>query len=240
MMAHVSSLPGRLPTRTCAPTTARRPRSSRSASTSPRPSSAGVPNHLPTSQITFDKFYVIAHASRVIDQMRRIEQKLNPNLKGKRWVLLNGRTALTLALSTVVDGKLEEMTTTRTARVWQYPKELRDILTPKQPNVERLLLNRWCSNILRSKVEPMKKVAEMVRNHLEAILAWGHLAADLRVPRGNQWTLPGCEAQSSWVQTLPHHLHGHLHDRRQALLLAYQPLRHRIADSFFNGARRDD
>jgi len=40
------------------------------------------------------------------------------------------------------------------------------------PNVARLLLNRWCSNVLRSKVEPMKEVAQMIRNHLEGILAW--------------------------------------------------------------------
>ena len=64
------------------------------------------------------------------------------------------------------------MTTTRTARAWHYRGQLRDILTRKQPNVVHLLLNRWCSNVLRSKIEPMKEVAEMVRSHLEGILAW--------------------------------------------------------------------
>ena len=44
----------------------------------------GVSEHLPNAHITFDKFHVIAHASKAIDKMRRIEQKLDPGLKGKR------------------------------------------------------------------------------------------------------------------------------------------------------------
>ena len=104
--------------------------------------------------------------------MRRIEQKLDPSLKGLRWVLLKDRGKLTAAQHTELDGLLARMTTTRTARAWHYREQLCDILTRKQPNVVHLLLNRWCSNVLRSKVEPMKEVAEMVRSHLEGILAW--------------------------------------------------------------------
>ncbi|EQD32946.1 ISXoo13 transposase, partial [mine drainage metagenome] len=121
--------------------------------------------------ITFDKFHVIAHASeRSTRCAARAEAR--PSLKGKRWVLLKDRAALTAAQRTELDRLLAKMTTTRTARAWQYREELREILTRKQPNVARLLLNRWCSNVLRSKVEPMKEVAQMIRNHLEGILAW--------------------------------------------------------------------
>ncbi len=132
----------------------------------------GVTDHLPNAQITFDKFHVIAHASEAIDKMRRLEQKLDPSLKGLRWVLLKDRGKLTVAQRAELDGLLARMTTTRTARAWHYREQLRDILTRKQPNVVHLLLNRWCSNVLRSKVEPMKEVAEMIRSHLEGILAW--------------------------------------------------------------------
>jgi len=132
----------------------------------------GVTDHLPNAQITFDKFHVIAHASEAIDKMRRLEQKREPSLKGLRWVLLKDRGKLTAAQRTELDGLLAHMTTTRTARAWHYREQLRDILTRKQPNVVHLLLNRWCSNVLRSKVEPMKEVAEMIRSHLDGIRAW--------------------------------------------------------------------
>ena len=132
----------------------------------------GVIDDLPNAKITFDKFHVIAHASEAIDKMRRLEQKLDPSLKGLRWVLLKDRGKLTRAQRAELDGLLARMTTTRTARAWHYREQLRDILTRKQPHVVHLLLNRWCSNVLRSKVEPMKDVAQMVRAHLEGILAW--------------------------------------------------------------------
>ena len=131
----------------------------------------GVSEHLPDAQITVDKFHLISHASQAIATMRRIEQKLDPSLKGERWVLLMHRAALTVAQRSELERLLAKMTTTRTARAWQCREEPREILTRKQPNVARLLLNRWCSNVLRSKVEPMKDVAEMVRAHLEGILA---------------------------------------------------------------------
>ena len=34
------------------------------------------------------------------------------------------------------------------------------------------MLRQWCTNVMRSKVEPMKAVAQMIRNHLEGIVEW--------------------------------------------------------------------
>ena len=69
-----------------------RPREIDSVSIDMSPASIrGVIDDLPNAKITFDKFHVIAHASEAIDKMRRLEQKLDPSLKGLRWVLLKDR-----------------------------------------------------------------------------------------------------------------------------------------------------
>jgi transposase len=34
------------------------------------------------------------------------------------------------------------------------------------------MLRQWCTNVMRSKVEPMKDVAHMIRNHFDGIVAW--------------------------------------------------------------------
>ena len=104
--------------------------------------------------------------------MRRAEQKLEPSLKGMRWVLLKDRGKLTRAQRTDLDALLAHLTTTRTARAWLYCEQLREILSRKQPNVVRALLRQWCTNVMRPKVEPMKRVAAMIRKHFEGILAW--------------------------------------------------------------------
>jgi transposase len=38
--------------------------------------------------------------------------------------------------------------------------------------VTSAMLRQWCTHVLRSKVEPMKTVARMVRQHFEGIVAW--------------------------------------------------------------------
>jgi transposase len=132
----------------------------------------GVTEHFPSAQITFDKFHVIAHASTAVDETRRIEQKVDPSIKGLRWALLKDRSKLRTEQRADLDELVAHMTTKRTARAWLYREQLRDIMSRLQPNVVRSLLKQWCTNVMRSKVEPMKEVAAMIRNHFDGILAW--------------------------------------------------------------------
>ena len=132
----------------------------------------GVAEHLPNAQVTFDKFHVVAHASTALDETRRAEQKSDPALKGLRWALLKDREHLKPEQRAELDALVAQMTTRRTARAWVYREQLREILERKQVNVVRGLLQQWCTNVMRSKVEPMKAVARLVRNHIEGIVAW--------------------------------------------------------------------
>lgn len=132
----------------------------------------GVASHLPNATVTFDKFHVIAHASAAVDKMRRIEQRTDPSLKGLRWKLLRDRDALTPAAKADLDALVAQVATKRTARAWLYKEQLREILNRKQVNVVRDMLWQWTVNVMRSKVEPMKAVAKMIRKHLKGIVAW--------------------------------------------------------------------
>ncbi|MEI6738231.1 MAG: ISL3 family transposase [Pseudomonadota bacterium] len=133
---------------------------------------SGVEKNLPNARITFDKFHVIAHASEAISETRRIEQKVDPELKGMRWTLLKKREKLCKEQRDDLDTLLAKITTKRTARAWHYREQLRDILNRKQINVVSGMLSQWCTNVLRSKVEPMKEVARMIRSHFEGVIAW--------------------------------------------------------------------
>ncbi|MBX2972159.1 MAG: ISL3 family transposase [Flavobacteriales bacterium] len=132
----------------------------------------GVAKHFPQAEVTFDKFHVIAHAGKAVDDTRRQEQRRDPALKGLRWSLLKDRSKLDRAARSELDALIAQATTKRTARAWLYKEQLREILDRKQPNVVRAMLLHWCSCVMRSKVDPMKKVAEMIRRHLDGIVAW--------------------------------------------------------------------
>jgi transposase len=132
----------------------------------------GVSQELPTARITFDKFHVVWHANAAVDKMRRIEQRTSKSLKGLRWSLLKDRSKLRPAAAADLDALIAKLTTVRTARAWLYKEQLREILERKQINVVRAMLEHWCTCVMRSKVEPMKEVAALVRRHLEGIVAW--------------------------------------------------------------------
>jgi transposase len=132
----------------------------------------GVSEHLPNATITFDKFHVVAHASKALDKTRCAEQKLDPGLKGLRWALLKDRSKVHGGQREELDALLARMTGSRTARAWQYREQLREVLDRKQINVLRGQLLGWCTNVMRSKVQAMKEVARMVRKHLEGIVSW--------------------------------------------------------------------
>ena len=132
----------------------------------------GCAEHLPNARVTYDKFHVIGHANAAGDRMRRIEQRSDKSLKGMRWSLLKNRASLKPEAAADLDALIARMATVRTARAWVYKEQLRQILARKQINVARDMLKHWCTCVMRSKVEPMKEVAAMVRRHLEGIVAW--------------------------------------------------------------------
>jgi transposase len=132
----------------------------------------GVGAEFPDAQITFDKFHVVAQANEALDQTRRAERKTAPDLHGIRWTLLKDPKDLLPTQQEALDELLANLTTRRSARAWVYREDLRAILNCKQINVMRRKLWQWTVNVMRSKVEPMKKVARSIRTHLEGIVAW--------------------------------------------------------------------
>src|SRR5437762_2501437 len=101
-----------------------------------------------------------------------IEQRSDPSLKGMRWTLLKDSYSLKPEAAAALHGLISQPKLTRTARAWIYKEQLRETLDRKQVNVMRDTLKHWCGCVMRSKVEPMKEVASLVRRHLEGIVAW--------------------------------------------------------------------
>ena len=89
-----------------------------------------------------------------------------------RWKLLKDYHSLNNDDRAEIDGLLSRLAVKRTARAWSYREQLREILDRKQINVVTRMLSQWCTNVMRSKVEAMKEVARMIRNHFDGVVAW--------------------------------------------------------------------
>jgi transposase len=105
-------------------------------------------------------------------RVRRAVGKIDPTLKGLRWTLLKDRTKLSATQGADLDALLTQLTTKRTARAWLYREHLREILARKQIHVVSAMLRQWWAQVMRSKVDPMKAVARMIRQHFDGIVAW--------------------------------------------------------------------
>ena len=86
--------------------------------------------------------------------------------------MLRDRHRLSVEARADLDALIAHAATKRTARAWLYREGLRAILDRKQINVVAAMLKQWCTNVLRSRVAPMKDVARMIRRHFDGIVAW--------------------------------------------------------------------
>ena len=60
----------------------------------------------------------------------------------------------------------------RSVRAYLLKEDLQRFWRYVSPYWAGVFLDRWCTRVMRSRLEPMKKVARMLRSHRELILNW--------------------------------------------------------------------
>jgi transposase len=124
-----------------------------------------------------DRFHIASHLSKAIDEVRAKEAKelhargLQPFLTRTRWLLLKRPENLT-PKQEIGLGELLLRSNLRSVRAYLLKEDLQRFWSYVSPYWAGVFLDRWCTRILRSRIEPMKKVARMLRSHRELILNW--------------------------------------------------------------------
>ena len=123
-----------------------------------------------------DRFHVMQRIGKAINDVRAAEVKqlkadgYEPVLKGARWLLLKRPENLTDKQSVKLNELLQyNLKSIRShlmkedfQRLWEY----------HSPYWAGRFLDEWCTRAMRSKIEPMKKVARSLREKRELILNW--------------------------------------------------------------------
>lgn len=123
-----------------------------------------------------DRFHIMAHMSRAIDEVRAQEvrelkaQGEEPVLTKSRWLLLKRPQRLsekqTSSLAELLRHNL------KTVRSYLLKEEFQRFWECVSPAAAADFLDEWCARTLRSQLKPMKRVAQMLRNHRALILNW--------------------------------------------------------------------
>ena len=123
-----------------------------------------------------DRFHIMAHLSKAIDEVRAQEAKelkekgYEPILSKTRWLLLKRPEHLTekqgSRLADLVQYNLKSI------RSYLLKEEFQLLWSYTAPYWAGRFLDAWCTKTMRSKIEPMKKVAKMLRRHRPLLLNW--------------------------------------------------------------------
>ena len=129
----------------------------------------GIRENFPNSSMVIDKFHVIKHANEAVDAVRKKESKENPVLKKTKYLWLKNEENLT-------DKQLEKKKSLckkrlKTSRTYAMRVTLQEIYeTSTDCDQAETALKRLCSWMMRSRLEEMKRLAKMIREHWGEIL----------------------------------------------------------------------
>ena len=121
-----------------------------------------------------DRFHIVANMNKALDQVRAEEtsrlkrEGLDPVLKKSRWLLLRRSQNLGAEQHFRLRDLLRY--NLKTVRAYLLKEAFQQLWDYNSPAWAGKFLDEWCRQTLRSRIEPLKKIARSLRQHRELIL----------------------------------------------------------------------
>ena len=121
-----------------------------------------------------DPFHIAKHLNEAVDQVRRGEQsrlrtkEQRARAKGGRFLLLKRFTKVRGKARSKLSAVLASLGAT--SRAWELKESFRCFWLYRSPTWAAAYLKAWTTRAMRSRLQPMKKVARMLRAHEELLL----------------------------------------------------------------------
>ena len=134
----------------------------------------GVEAHLPQAAIVFDRFHITKVINKAIDDIRRLETKDNPLLKGSRYLFLSNQENLSQKQRVKFDDIKLSVLNTKTMRAYHIREAFQQIYNARSPRIFEKLLKKWYYWASHCRIEPMVKAAKTIKNHWDGVLNWAY------------------------------------------------------------------
>ncbi len=132
----------------------------------------------PNAEIVHDKFHVSKYLNEAVDKVRRQEHRElksegDDRLTGLRQMLLYNEE--NLDEDQQVDLQILQKSDLRTGRAWALKENFRHFWDCEGEAAGKRFFAGWYGWAMRSRLEPVKKVARMLKSHLAGLLSYfGH------------------------------------------------------------------
>jgi transposase len=123
-----------------------------------------------------DRFHITSHLNQAVDQVRRAETgRLQGSLRAQklknlRWKLLRKGSRVRGRAKQRLCGLLASKLAT--GRAWMLKETFQDFWRYRSLQWAQAFLEVWTTRALRSRLEPMKKAARMLRAHEHLLMNW--------------------------------------------------------------------
>lgn len=123
-----------------------------------------------------DRFHIMKQLGKAIDEIRAGEARrmkqdgYEPVLKHSRWCLLKRPENLTDKQTVKLDELLRY--NLQSVRAYLHREDFGRFWEYQSPAWAGKFLDEWCCRVMRSRLEPLKKVARSLRKHRELLLNW--------------------------------------------------------------------
>jgi transposase len=131
----------------------------------------GVRASLPGAYLTWDRYHLVSHATKAVDEVRRAEAKTHPELKGTRYVWLKRPEHLTVKQAATLAGLTPASVGLGTARAYRWRLAF-DAFFDQPVELAEAYLERWYEGAVRSRLQPIIDFAHMIGEHWEGVLRW--------------------------------------------------------------------
>ena len=130
---------------------------------------------LAEEKIVHDRFHVMQHATKAVDKVRRgehrrLKKENDHRLSKTRYIWLTSQENLTdkqrVLLEDVFHLRLE------TGKAWAYKELLRDLWNHDDAASATIYFKDWYRRVIHTKLEPMKKVARMIKERLANVVSY--------------------------------------------------------------------
>jgi transposase len=131
----------------------------------------GVRASLPKAYLTYDRYHLVSHATKAVDEVRRAEAKTHPELKGTRYVWLKRPEHLTVKQAATLQGLTPASVGLGTARAYRWRLAF-DAFFDQPRELAEDYLEDWYQGAIRSRLDPIIDFAHMIGEHWEGVLRW--------------------------------------------------------------------
>lgn len=132
----------------------------------------GIKENLKDASVVYDKFHLIKHINDSVNEVRRAEAIKETILKGTRYIFLKNECNLTKKQKETLKSLTISNMNLKTMRAYNIKKSFQDIYQANSKDEFITYLNKWYYWATHSKLEPMIKVAHMIKRHIDGIITW--------------------------------------------------------------------